>query len=67
MKDELSSEIAALVAEQQRIRADRTIDRATKADLLGDLAAKIARLIETRNTRHAERALPPVARRLREW
>jgi hypothetical protein len=69
MTDPLSTEMAALIAEQQRIRADRGIDRVTKASLIADLEARVARITETRRVQHARRTnkVSPVEQRLREW
>lgn len=67
MKDQYSDRIAALTAEAQMVRGDRTIARETKERRLGDLQAEIVRLTETRRVQHAQRGMSPVERRLREW
>lgn len=69
MKDELSSTIAALTADVQRVRADTTIDTVTKRELISVLQAKIAALTEQRRQQHALRTnkVSALERRLREW
>lgn len=69
MKDPESDRITELTAEQQRIRADRTIPRETKAARLGDLQSEIARLTAMRNAEHAQRTngMSPVEQWLQRW
>ena len=69
MKNALSTEMARLAAEIERILADRTIAPAAKQGEIGELQKKINAIIEAKRTQNAQRVnkVSPMEQRDRRY